>query len=175
MSSKQNNSNSKKTACIQSDFLDILDKKAPDPIPSSPKYTFPAPASVPKRQPLSKKQVMGFRQDYDEAMITLYVISSLCKTEEDTPPRVEEERQKAQKVKERYERYNPKAKQNITQYGRDVVDAYMSPDHSFLHGLRCRAENAKHSEALWHSYIYAQDTVDRIIAYIKDEQFYRNC
>ena len=157
----------------QSDFLDILDKN--EATPSTLPQIFPIPSPLPTtaqpKTPLPKKQVMGFRQDYDDATITLYIIECLLKgyQEDEKPEEIKHLFEKAQKTKARYERYNPRAKQS--HYGRDVVNAYIYSEDGFLSSLRKKAENAKYPHSLWHTYSYAIDTVNKISAIIRDHNF----
>ena len=162
----------------QSDFFDILEgKKLPIPsvtpkaeakkIPLAPTPSLQKTPSVNPRVQLPPNQQMGFREDYNEAMITLYVIGVLSSCYDGKIEEIDRLSEQAQKTKIRYERYMPKASQNIIHYGRDVVDAYMY-SNEFLTDLRCRAEKAKHPHALRHMYRYAQKTVDKVSAIIKD-------
>ena len=98
-------------------------------------------------------------------MITLYIIGSLFKSEEsrrEMPEQIQHDFEKAKKTQERYERYMPKAAQSIIHYGREVVDAYMSPDHSYLHTLEEEAERSRYPQKR-HICSFAKRTIDRMV------------
>ena len=133
----------KEQQLIQTEFMDTLFPK--EVAKSEPDQT----KKQNERRPLSRKQQAGFREDYNKAMITLYAIGSLFNTQalhEEMPQEIQHEFEKAKKTKERYERYMPKAAQNIIHYGRDVVDAYTSSDDSYLRFLENQAERSRYPD-----------------------------
>lgn len=148
---------------IQMDFVDALFKQ-PAPNPKTCAQT-----QKNKRKVLPPNQQAGFRNEYNEAMITLYIIGSLFKSAEsrkEMPKEILHDFEKAKKSQIRYERYMPKAAQNIIHYGRDVVDAYMSPDHTYLHTLEEEAERSKYPQKR-HICSFAKRTIDRMVGIIQ--------
>ena len=140
---------------LQSDFFDLLDNKAPHNLTNS------------KRRPLPIRQQKGFRKEYDEAMITLYIIGYLFKSsKEQLPETIQSMQKKAQKTQIRYERYMPKAGQKLIHYGRDVVDAYLFGNRTYLDTLTRQAAVSKHKDK-WRICIFAQDTVDKMFQIIR--------
>ena len=121
----------------QTDFLSELDNPSPEQPQTSPVLT-DSKSSQKKttgRRPLPPNQQAGFRKDYEDAKITLYIIGVLLNSvgvREDSPEEIKKEFERAQKVQERYERYMPNAAQAIVHFGREVVDAYTCGNSRFL-------------------------------------------
>ena len=121
----------------QSDFLSTLDN-APTETPK----TIPSPATLnpqeekkSEKRPLPRNQQAGFRRDYEDAKVTLYIIGVLFNSEKakaSCPEEIKKEFEHAKKVQERYERYMPTAAQSIVHFGREVVDAYTCGNSRFL-------------------------------------------
>ena len=144
---------------VQTDFVDALFRQpAPDP------KTVEQPQKN-ERRTLPPNQQAGFRNEYNEAMITLYIGGALFKSEEsrkEMPEEIKHDLNKAKKTQDRYERYMPKAAQNIVNYGRDVVDAYISDDRSFLYALEEEAARSKYPQKR-RICSFAKRTVDRMV------------
>ena len=139
----------------QTDFLSDLDKPAPQQPQTAPVLTNSKPSQkeTTGRRTLPPNQQAGFRKDYEDAKITLYIIVTLLNSanvKEDSPEEIKKEFERAQKVQARYERYKPNAAQSIVHFGREVVDAYTSGNSRFL--------NQKEEEA----YNEAQDLSKRL-------------
>lgn len=157
----------------QADFLDLLTYSENTNTPTPTKKLFEKEKqeksiSTPHKK-LPKNQQMGFRNEYNQAMITLYIFGCLYRNElekQQAPEKILHEVEKAKKTQARYERYMPKASQKIIHYGRDVVDATMYDDRA-LSGLRAQAENSKYPDK-WRMYVMAQDTLDKMVAIIQD-------
>ena len=121
----------------QTDFLTELDNPSPKQTQENlaPIHPAPTPKETTKRHPLPPNQQAGFRKDYEDAKITLYIIGVLFnweKMKENAPEEIKKEFERAQKVQERYERYMPNAAQAIVHFGREVVDAYTCGNSRFL-------------------------------------------
>ena len=153
----------KEPQLIQTEFIDTLFPK--EVAKSEPNHT----KNQNERRPLSRKQQAGFRADYNKAMITLYAVGCLFNTpalRKEMPEEIRNEFEKAKKTQERYERYMPKAAQNIVHYGRDVVDAYMSPDDSYLRFLENQAERSKYPDKR-HMCQLSKKIVDKIVDIVR--------
>lgn len=156
----------------QMDFLNLLTypKKTSEPSPQKnlTENEKTHPQIHPSHRKLPKNQQVGFRNEYNHAMITLYIFGCLFRNEfekQTAPEKILHEVEKAKKTQARYERYMPKASQKIIHYGRDVVDAVMYDDKE-LSGLRAQAENSKYPDK-WRMYTLAQDTLNRMVGIIR--------
>ena len=119
----------------QTDFLSELDKPKTQQTETTPVVSTTPPKKENTRRPLPPNQQAGFRRDYEDAKITLYIIGFLLNSagvREDSPEEIKKEFERAQKVQARYERYMPNASQSIIHFGREVVDAYTCGNSRFL-------------------------------------------
>ena len=122
----------------QTDFLSELNNPSPpqQTQPSSPIVdSKPSQKEENTRRPLPRNQQAGFRRDYEDAKITLYIIGILLNStgiREDFPEEIKKEFECAKKIQARYERYMPHAAQSIIHFGREVVDAYTYGNNRFV-------------------------------------------
>lgn len=128
----------------QTDFLSELDKPTTPQTEPIPVVSTPPSKKENARRPLPPNQQAGFRKEYEDAKITLYIIGILLNSvgvREDSPEEIKKEFKRAQKVQARYERYMPHAAQTIVHFGREVVDAYTCGNSRFLNQKEEEAYN----------------------------------
>ena len=143
---------------FQTEFLEVLFRKEPVVPDKQPQQ------EQNKRRVLPPNQRAGFRDEYNKAVITLTIVAELFDTAERRkymPEEIKHEEEKAQKTKDRYERYKPKASQKITHFGKEVVRAYMSPDGSYMSELEEEARRSKYPDKR-RVCAFVRSTVDRM-------------